>query len=751
LYGAKNMNMISTGAFQTETDASIKQPTLAEKFAAVWEKKNSRTARSGGVSLMALSLAACGSDDATTTATTTTTTATTETTTTVVEPVVDAAMTLTLTMSSVTGAIDNVAGGSGDDLVVGTANGLLTTGDVVDGGAGTDTLTSRHTVTAATTIAPTVSNVEIHNFRIDADGGAADAVLYDLTDVSGATNVNLYKAANSGATADPVVTFSGTGLATSVNVGIIGGDSGANNSAVDLTVTYQAVTGTADAATMTLNGAAANVVTVAGIETLTLNALTTDTSVSATGASDINSLQAANASSVIITGAGAVNLSGAGGSFVALNGAATLSVDASANTGGVSFVSEANALTFTGGTGDDNVYMVATLTTADSLTGGAGHDTVGLTADVTAAVGGVIAGFEDIDFVDAGTATFDLDDYANSTITHLSMSGALAGDNLVTANDAADGIILQLGGTEALTAGDDMTVTIKGAGAAGSNNDTLNVHTLGTAAVDFGTLTAANIETINIVAGGAAAGNSIAVLTAAATDTLVVTGTSALEITAFTSSAAITDYDTTGMTGAFVMGAAGQATAATLFDGGAGADTFVGNSGDDVLKAGGGTTNSLTGGAGDDGYTLGTGTDTVVQAANGAGTVASASTITASAAIAIGHTITFGNGTDVVTGFTAGVGGDVIDHTDSASTALATALGKTENAMTDDSLYFLSGTYTTSTGKFTITADGAGADSLIIQTDATTHANTTDIMENDSIIVLVGVDSDNLVDAANFT
>jgi hypothetical protein len=104
-----------------------------------------------------------------------------------------------------------------------------------------------------------------------------------------------------------------------------------------------------------------------------------------------------------------------------------------------------------------------------------------------------------------------------------------------------------------------------------------------------------------------------------------------------------------------------------------------------------------------------------------------------------------------VTGFTAGVGGDVIDHTDSASTALATALGKTENAMTDDSLYFLSGTYTTSTGKFTITADGAGADSLIIQTDATTHANTTDIMENDSIIVLVGVDSDNLVDAANFT
>ena len=49
------------------------------------------------------------------------------------------------------------------------------------------------------------------------------------------------------------------------------------------------------------------------------------------------------------------------------------------------------------------------------------------------------------------------------------------------------------------------------------------------------------------------------------------------------------------MTGAFVMGAAGQSTSATLFDGGAGADTFIGNSGDDVFKAGGGATNSMTG------------------------------------------------------------------------------------------------------------------------------------------------------------
>jgi len=60
LYGANKMNMISTGAFLPEMDASNKQETTAEKFARVWEKKNAKAARAGGVSLMALSLAACG-------------------------------------------------------------------------------------------------------------------------------------------------------------------------------------------------------------------------------------------------------------------------------------------------------------------------------------------------------------------------------------------------------------------------------------------------------------------------------------------------------------------------------------------------------------------------------------------------------------------------------------------------------------------------------------------------------------------
>jgi hypothetical protein len=57
------MNMISTGAFLTETDASTKQNELVKKLTAAWEKKNSKTARAGGASLMALSLAACGGSE----------------------------------------------------------------------------------------------------------------------------------------------------------------------------------------------------------------------------------------------------------------------------------------------------------------------------------------------------------------------------------------------------------------------------------------------------------------------------------------------------------------------------------------------------------------------------------------------------------------------------------------------------------------------------------------------------------------
>ena len=133
------MNMISTGAFLNGMDASTKQETISEKFVTrAWEKKNAKAARAGGVSLMALSLAACGSGDDTTTTTETTTTTTTT-------PVV-AAVSKTLTTS-----VDTISGAdltSAADTITATSATMAATDAVVDTRTG-DGDTMNITLTAA--------------------------------------------------------------------------------------------------------------------------------------------------------------------------------------------------------------------------------------------------------------------------------------------------------------------------------------------------------------------------------------------------------------------------------------------------------------------------------------------------------------------------------------------------------------------------------------------------------------------------
>ena len=174
------MNMISTGAFQTEMDASNKQPTLATKFAAVWEKKNAKAARAGGVSLMALSLAACGSDDSTTT--------TGDTTTTTVSGV-------TPIQSDLTNGSDSFVGSSGADKIV--AGQVYTPGgndrinslqdeDVLDGGAGDDTIDitfGNPGDNGDTIITPTMKNIENVNIAFSDSNGASEIDFQDVTSV----------------------------------------------------------------------------------------------------------------------------------------------------------------------------------------------------------------------------------------------------------------------------------------------------------------------------------------------------------------------------------------------------------------------------------------------------------------------------------------------------------------------------------------------------------------------------------------
>jgi Ca2+-binding RTX toxin-like protein len=402
------MNMISTGAFQTEMDASNKQ-TLAEKFAAVWEKKNAKAARAGGVSLMALSLAACGSsNDTTTTSTDTTTTDTTTTTTTV-----DAAVTAALQISSTTGKYDDVKGGSGDDTFIAGA-GALETGDSVNGGAGADTLSASYT--ADITVIGTVVDVETINIR---SYGADVDTVFDMDTVSGVTTVyaDRVDSAASGSN-DASVTYSNMTLGTTV--GIKSGTATAADRG-DVTFTFKATTGTSDSVSLDLQAASVNNVTIAGVETVSVT-----TSVGANTLADL-----------VIDTASALNISGSqnltitneidfADTAVTTAGAIDATVDASGLTGALSFnPGTGDNVDVTGGSGNDTFAMTTGLDKYDVLKGGDGSDTVSVTAI-------------------ADDAALDLSTYGFTSIETFQVTGAtgLANDptDISIAADAVTGL-----------------------------------------------------------------------------------------------------------------------------------------------------------------------------------------------------------------------------------------------------------------------------------------------------------------------
>jgi hypothetical protein len=181
------MNMISTGAFQTEMDASNNQSTIAKKFAAVWEKKNAKAARAGGVSLMALSLAACGSDDATTTTATATTTTTTTTTTTVVGGVFDLTP-LNDIASSTQGLNGSVANDFRFTTADDTINGMTATmsaNDVLLDGSTTDSDTINITATGGGTA---ITTLNVENVVLTASAGVVNL---DASAMTGVTSVSV--------------------------------------------------------------------------------------------------------------------------------------------------------------------------------------------------------------------------------------------------------------------------------------------------------------------------------------------------------------------------------------------------------------------------------------------------------------------------------------------------------------------------------------------------------------------------------
>ncbi|NYE61700.1 S-layer protein [Duganella sp. 1224] len=361
-------------------------------------------------------------------------------------------------------------------------------------------------------------------------------------------------------------------------------------------------------------------------KTLNVTTATKDSALAVTGAIvqtlAISGTNAVDMSGSTLTALKTVTVSGAAGVKGDFSGANVTSVDASASTGKNTVIVDATKATYKGGAGVD----VVTLTAAAPLkavTLGAGDDTIILQSLAT--TNGVT--------IDGGTGTNTVQTtYAlasSNTDAHtelvnfskLAVSGAI--DTSTTAgtinlvNFGTKSYIDILGNITTAAAGKDLTIasldsngTVEFNGAAtGAGNiivavnnassntaDVLTVKlnaTAAGAANAFGTVVAANVETVNVnsttgdttAAKIAADVNTVAVNAAAAT-TVVATGNVALDLTGSTLTA-VTKVDASAATGGVKVDLSAAAAAVTYL-GGSGVDTVKLSSLANTVTLGGG-------------------------------------------------------------------------------------------------------------------------------------------------------------------
>lgn len=424
---------------------------------------------------------------------------------------------------TLTGESDIITGTIGNDLfdapLGNDGKETLSDGDMLDGGAGVDTLNAVLNNGGVTPPAPILSNIENVILR-----SIKDASAVDLSKSSGIQSVTVQ---NSNGTATVL------GLAAVDNL-IIKNQAanvsynGSTAEALNLTL---AAVGTADTATVVDLGTA----TVAKATTLnaTLNNANatidstiadkfTTVTIAATGT---NTLTLADSASTItdltITGSGSVDLSGA-----ALTGALT-TIDASANTGGVNLKVTPTAIpaegaTITGGSGNDELTFTAaptakvttdlgagddtlviegalgTLAVGSTFNGGDGADTLilsGITsAGVTAANGKMFSGFETL--VLQGTSSYEM--------------GLIAGISNYVVGDASGATAATFtnvsSGTSILVAAHDATQdTVSATLANGATAPALSLvldNQSDTAATGADVTVETNAYTLNLTSGG---------------------------------------------------------------------------------------------------------------------------------------------------------------------------------------------------------------------------------------------------------
>lgn len=223
----------------------------------------------------------------------------------------------------------------------------------------------------------------------------------------------------------------------------------------------------------------------------------------------------------------------------------------------------------------------------------------------------------------------------------------------------------------------------------------------------------------------------------------------------------LTLLDASGLQGSFTANAAGTSTDLT-FKGALGVNTFTSGTGNDVIEGnvsadildgnwgfdvinGNGGNDNITGNLDGDLMTGGDGRDTFVQ--NSGDSVYSTANFL-SGSVTVGDWLQFQNfapGVDVITDFQAGAAGDFLQLTQAVVGNINSLLGQASAAV-GQGVWVASGTW--NGGRFTIAADGAGPDTMIIQSDGATDNNLTanaGAGGNLSVLILEGVNSNSLV------
>jgi len=675
------MNMILTGAFQKEMDASSEGKALVSQLVSAWEKKNSKVARAGGVSLLALSLAACGSSDDTTTSSDTSTDTSSTTSTTAVS------QTFTLTA-----AIDSVSGGTGNDTINAGLNAnstqTLSSLDTIDGGGGTDTLNvilnAAGTYTPALTSVETMSLTSSAAVTMDFLGGASVTTIKS-TGATGTVTLNNISATSTGITVqntnqNHTIDYTAAavvGTADSATVGLYNVTGGTLS--VDLGVESLTITSTGGANTTGATTIGANSLTISGSEALTLGGtITTAETIDASAATGKITLTSNNINNTSITTGSAV--------------------DAVTITGG-SAVTETVSL----GAGSDKLTFTANLADADVLDGGDGTDTlVGTSANLNALTSTTstsnVSNFEAISVsneFNAGTG-FDVSDVQEDGITTINLLNKGTSATVITnaaesITGEAGSLIINLGASGAGNVADlANNLTVVDSGSALTDSVTINNLAKNTTnnnsvdVIDGVDLISTGYENVTIATGSGNAnveqtGATITITpdSVAGAVSLTVTGGNAIDIATSlttTSTAGVT-VDASGMTA--------QASGTTTFDlaaisAGTGATiTATGSAGDDIFAASGSAlgnfASTINAGAGADAIYTGTSNDTIngeagndtIDASSGNDTVDGGGgndtvVIAADANLSVLDTYTGGVGTDTIS-FTA-------DMTDAAST-----------------------------------------------------------------------------------